>query len=73
MKRRYRVEFKAWVDGVLEGKSKEDKVVLLIWAYNDKQARDIAEKVSKSLCIATHMGPIEYPIKSIKLYRGAAL
>ena len=66
----YRIELLQTAEGMNLKKDKtEDTVIILLWADNLKQAKKFAEKIAEALYVSTHVGGLEYVIKSVKLYK----
>ncbi len=63
---RYRITLLQTAEGVNLKKDKvKDLVTVLLWADNEKDARQNAEKVAGALAVPAHIGMLEYVILDI--------
>ncbi|MDO8429782.1 MAG: hypothetical protein Q7S73_00235 [bacterium] len=66
----YRIELLQTAEGINLRKDKtEDIIVVLLWSLDIKKARESAKKIADALLISTHVGNLEYIVKSIRLYK----
>ena len=67
--KRFKIELLSTADGYNFGTKEQRKksmVVVLVWCESKKEAEEVAEKIAEALFRATHVGNIEYMVKSVK-------
>ncbi len=64
--KRYRIKLLGTAEGINYKKDKtEDTVIIFLWAKNAKEVRKLADMIASSLIVSTHIGSLEYVVKSI--------
>lgn len=64
--KRYRIELLQTAEGVNLKKDKtRDLVIIFLWAENLKKVREFANKIIAASAVPTHIGTLEYVVKSI--------
>ncbi len=62
----YRIQLLGTAEGVNLKKDKsKDIITVFLWAENGRKARELARKMAASLAVPTHVGMLEYIVKSI--------